>query len=292
MVVAILNVERILDQAKLDVLIECLDGLTEPMTLPSVGVCESLATLGALREACEGIQARSIWFGSARCLHAQAGQSLKPMMKCDLLPLERTIVQGVRSSNFAALTEGVETLFKILKAAKPPRTQFQGALLDVAHSIQVFSKDSGLYEMLEELFAKPYTIDQAKATILEHMISGYLQYGSLVRSVLTYMSKHFASKLSLLDVAQVMYISPSYLTRLLKKKTGRGFKDWLHLIRINNAKELLEHSSLHHYEIAERVGYGSYKIFSEYFSKLVGMNARSYFESVTQMRSERKIKTN
>lgn len=281
-VAAILNVECAPDQAQLDALLRRLHDLTEPMTLPCVGVCDSLASLGALREACEGMQARSIWFGGERCLSAQAGKTPEPMMESELLPLERTIVQCVRSGNFAGLTEGIESLFQLLEVLRPTRAQFQEALLGVARSIQVFSEDSGLYEMLEEIFGAPYTVDQLKRAILERMNGGYSQYGPQVRSALTYMSEHYADNLSLSDVAQVMYISPSYLTRLLKNKTGRGFNDWLHLIRINKAKELLEQSSLHHYQIAERVGYGSYKIFSEYFSKLVGMSARSYREGAAR----------
>jgi len=284
-IAAILNVERAPEASKLDVLIQRLEGLTDPMTPPCTGACESLSHLGALREACEAMQSRSIWFPTGHCLQAQAAGAFTPVPESGLLPLERAIVQGVRSGNFTAFSESVDSLFQLLERAKPARAQFQEMLLGVARSIQVFSEDSGLYDVLDAVLRSPYTVDRVKAAVLESMNGVYSQYGPQIRNALTYMSEHFESDLSLSDVAQVLYISPSYLTRLLKNATGRGFNDWLHLIRINKAKKLLEQSSLHHYEIAERVGYRSYKIFSEYFSKLVGMSARSYRDSVLHQSS-------
>ncbi len=279
-IAAILNVERALDGERLNDLAGRLGGLVDPMARPSVGSCETLSELGALREACEAVQARSIWFPAARCLEARPSGAFMPVPESELLPLERAIVQGVRSGNAAAFSEGVDMLFRLLERVRPARAQFQETLLGVARSIQVFSEDSGLYGALETLFQSPYTVERVRAVVHESMNGVYSQYGPQIRNALTYMSEHIESDLSLTDVAQVLYISPSYLTRLLKNATGRGFNDWLHLIRINMAKKLLEQPGLHHYEIAERVGYKSYKIFSEYFQKLVGMSARSYRESL------------
>ncbi len=281
-IAAILNAARAPEEAQLKELIARLGGLADPMALPCVGWCESLESLGALRDACEGMQSRSLWFPDRRCLWAEAGQIFAPMPEEELLALERAIVQSVRLGNFAALSEDVQALFALFGEAKPPRAQFQEALLGMARSIRVFSEDAGLHQALEALFLGPYTVEQAKAALLDRVNDGYAEYGPQVRNALTYMAEHLDQDISLTDVAQVLYISPSYLTRLIKNKTGRGFNEWLHLIRIGKAKELLETSSLHHYEIAERVGYRSYKIFSEYFSKLVGMSARSYRDGVSR----------
>jgi AraC-like DNA-binding protein len=279
-IAAILNVERAPDALLLDELVRQLDGLVDPMAKPVAGACATLAELAALCEALEAMQARSIWFPGARSLEAGPSDVFEPIPEGELLPLERAIVQGVRSGNAAAFTDGAEALLRLLERVKPARAQFQDTLLSVARSIQVFSEDSGLYASLDALFQTPYTAARVRAVVLESMNGDYSQYGPQIRNALTYMSEHIESDLSLSDVAQSLYISPSYLTRLLKNATGRGFNDWLHLIRINNAKKLLEQSTLHHYEIAERVGYKSYKIFSEYFLKLTGMSARSYREGV------------
>jgi AraC-like DNA-binding protein len=274
-IAAILNVERAPDGERLQNLAGRLIGLTDPMARPAVGSCETLSELGALSESCEAAQARSIWFPGARWLEAGPAEAFLSVPDSELLPLERAIVLGARSGGAAAFTEGVEALFQLLERVRPARAQFQETLLGVARSIQVFSEDSGLYGALDALFQSPYTVEQVRAVVLESMNGVYSQYGPQIRNALEYMSEHIDSDLSLTDVAQVLYISPSYLTRLLKNATGRGFNDWLHLIRINKAKKLLEQPGLHHYEIAERVGYKSYKIFSEYFQKLVGQSARA-----------------
>ena len=279
-IAAILNVECAPSALLLDELAGQLHGLVDPMEKPVAGVCESLPALHALGKACEAIQARSIWFPDARCLEARSSDVFEPIPEGELLPMERAIVQGVRSGSAAAFSDGVEALLRLMERVKPSRAQFQETLLSVARSIQVFSEDNGLYGTLDALFQSPYTVARVRAAMLESMNGDYSQYGPQIRNALTYMSEHIESDLSLSDVAQSLYISPSYLTRLLKNATGRGFNDWLHLIRIGKAKKLLEQSGLHHYEIAERVGYKSYKNFSEYFLKLTGMSARSYRESV------------
>ncbi len=279
-IAAILNVEAAPDAGLMDELAGRLCGLVDPMAKPVIGACAALSELPALNKTCEAVQARSIWFPAARCLEAEPSFVFEPMPEAELLTLERAIVQGVRSGSTAEFSDSAEALFRLMERVKPSCAVFEETLRSVARSIQVFSEDSGLYGTLDALFESPYTAERAKAAVLESMNGDFSRYGPQIRNALNYMSEHIESDLSLSDVAQSLYISPSYLTRLLKNATGRGFNDWLHLIRINKAKKLLEQSGLHHYEIAERVGYKSYKIFSEYFLKLTGMSARSYREGV------------
>jgi YesN/AraC family two-component response regulator len=239
------------------------------------GAAVELEELHRLYAACLETRARSVWF-SGPCLWSGKDTRFEPLPEQEILNFERNIVQSIRAGNFTAMSEEINGLFRLFERIKPTNTAFKEILFNMARSIQVFSENNGLSAQLEELFSRAFTPEDAKETILSIVNNDYSHYGPQVRNALNFMTKNCAADLSLADAAANLYISPSYLTRLLKNKTGRGFNEWLHIIRIGKAKELLEKSDLRHYEIAEQVGYSSYKIFSEYFSRIVGCSARDY----------------
>ncbi|MDR1175643.1 MAG: response regulator [Treponema sp.] len=275
---AILNVTEDLNQAELQPLAEQIRGMTRPMVMPCYGTACQLEELHKLYAACSETSARSIWY-EGPCLTAGKDSSFETLPELKLLGFERNIVQNIRSGNFADLAGEIEELFELLEQVKPADTQFKEFFLNLGRSIQVFSENNELYSRFEDLFSGLYSPGEVKNLLFSITNNDYSRYGPQVRNALNFMTKNCAADLSLVDLAAELYISPSYLTRLLKSKTGRGFHEWLHVIRIGKAKELLEKSDLRHYEIAEQVGYSSYKIFSEYFNKIVGCSARSYRET-------------
>lgn len=84
---------------------------------------------------------------------------------------------------------------------------------------------------------------------------------------LRYIEQHYTEELSLERVAQALFLSPTYLSRILNEKTQRGFIGWLRYYRIERAKQLLQTTAQKNYEIAESVGYHTYKVFSEQFKE-------------------------
>lgn len=97
-----------------------------------------------------------------------------------------------------------------------------------------------------------------------------------IRDAISYMQENFREDLRLEDVAKIVYLSPGYFCRVFKKATGSSFKEYLHQLRIEKAKELILQTDYKYYEIAEMVGYKNYKYFSSYFNKITGYSAREY----------------
>jgi two-component system response regulator YesN len=93
----------------------------------------------------------------------------------------------------------------------------------------------------------------------------------------SYIEKHYASpELSLQEVADGVQVSPTYLSKQLKKELGSSFVDYLTEVRIRKAIQLMNDPSAKVYEIAERVGYGSQHYFSNAFKKVTGAPPLSY----------------
>lgn len=94
----------------------------------------------------------------------------------------------------------------------------------------------------------------------------------------TYIRNNYSdSELSLNDVAEKLHVSPVYLSILFKKIKQVTFSDFLSEIRMEAARELVEHTGLKTYEIGERVGY----VNANYFSCLF---KRRYHVSVSEHR--------
>ncbi len=103
---------------------------------------------------------------------------------------------------------------------------------------------------------------------------------ALVRDVKVYLGEHFAEHITLEDAAGVVFIHPSYLSRLFSEVEGVGFSDYLAALRIRKAAEYLKDYHLRIYEISEMVGYRNVKHFMKVFKKIEGKTPSEYRESL------------
>ncbi|MDR1420958.1 MAG: response regulator [Treponema sp.] len=278
-IAVMLNVEENLSGEEILSLVEETGSMEDPMFLPCYGGTSDLESMHGLYVSLSEMTARSLWFQEPY-LAAQAHVRFGEIPEEDLLAFERGIVQCVQTGNFAAISRELDALLRLLEEVKPAYTVFQDIFLGIARSIQMFSDNIDIYAKLSDCFNRAYTPCDVKEAFLSTLNNDYSKYGYQIKKTLDFMMKNCAGDLSLTGTAAAMYISPGYLTRLLKSRTGRGFNEWLHIIRIDKAKELLEKTGLKFYEIAEQVGYSSYKIFSGHFGKTAGCSARAYREKV------------
>ncbi|MBU2701418.1 two-component system response regulator YesN [Sporomusaceae bacterium BoRhaA] len=104
-----------------------------------------------------------------------------------------------------------------------------------------------------------------------------VSYTPVVMLSQKYIEAHYDKEnLSLQDLAASIQISPTYLSRLLKREIGLSFIDCLTHIRIKRAIQLMSNPTLKLYEVAERVGYSNQHYFSTAFKKVVGQSPAEY----------------
>jgi YesN/AraC family two-component response regulator len=279
MVATILNAAENIKDGEITPLLNRIFPLLDPMYRPCYGETCDIEKLYLLYKACKGMIMRSIWFDDP-LLHARMGMGFDDFPREELMRYEHRIVQNIHADNFIAMTKEFDSMFSLLSSLKPSNDLFRNIMLTIAHSIQMFGNINNFYNQIESRLDKKYSPGDIKGMFLSILNTDYSQYGIQIKNILNFISNNCEHDLMLADVAAAVYISPSYLTRLLKTKTGYSFNEWLHVIRIAKAKELLENSNLLHYEIAEKVGYSSYKIFSEYFNKITGCSARNYRRNI------------
>ena len=96
-----------------------------------------------------------------------------------------------------------------------------------------------------------------------------------VRMVRDMVERHYMEHISLNDAADAVDLNPVYLSALFKKETGINFKDYLTNVRMEHAKELLQHGESIN-QVSELVGYQDTKYFSRLFARVVGVNPTQY----------------
>lgn len=101
----------------------------------------------------------------------------------------------------------------------------------------------------------------------------------IVQITRDYLETHYAEDISLEDLAEQVNMSPQYFSKLIKKTTGFNFIDWLSMLRVKKAKELLTNSSLTVKEVCFMVGYKDPNYFSRIFKKRIGITPSDYVKS-------------
>lgn len=95
-----------------------------------------------------------------------------------------------------------------------------------------------------------------------------------------YIDEHLAEDISVSSIAESLYITPNYFSRLFKRITGEGCNEYIVRKRIEKARSLLETTSIKTGKIAMMVGYRDTNYFSLAFKKHTGKSPTKYREEM------------
>lgn len=109
----------------------------------------------------------------------------------------------------------------------------------------------------------------------------------VVEFVLDSIHSKYHEDLSLERVAGGLGLTPSYVSRYVKEKTGSNFSDYLNEVRIGKAKELLTKSNTPIRDVSTRVGYVNVTSFIRMFKKVTGMTPSDYRRSESGLNAEK-----
>jgi AraC-like DNA-binding protein/mannose-6-phosphate isomerase-like protein (cupin superfamily) len=97
-----------------------------------------------------------------------------------------------------------------------------------------------------------------------------------VKKILTYIHQHYAEKISLDDIAKIIFLSRSECCRFFKKKTNCTIFEYIMEHRINKSIELLQNDHFSVSEVASATGFSTASYFTESFRKYVGCTPKEY----------------
>ena len=123
-----------------------------------------------------------------------------------------------------------------------------------------------IYDKAEEILTEQGNLDQENYR------------SDLIRQIKTYVRKNCGNRITLENVAGMVYLNPSYFSRIFSESEGCGFVEYLTGVRMEKAKELLVSTDYKIYEIAEQVGYNNVKYFIRVFKDKTKLTPVQYRE--------------
>ena len=103
-----------------------------------------------------------------------------------------------------------------------------------------------------------------------------------MREVMQYIMANIDREISLNELANQMFVSPSTLSRIFKKDTGIYFAEYVMQLRVKNAEELLKYSQQNITHIAMVSGFTSSASFNRAFKKVTGLTPSEYRDAFHQ----------
>lgn len=114
-------------------------------------------------------------------------------------------------------------------------------------------------------------------------IAQYSESSSLYAELVNYLCYNYNKNISLDKIAAHMNYSKSYIRQLFYKQAGKTIFQYINLLRINNAKEMLSSTSMPIGEISEKLGFCNSNYFSNVFKKSTGLKPLEYRKQNTSL---------
>lgn len=97
-----------------------------------------------------------------------------------------------------------------------------------------------------------------------------------VNLVKQYINDYYEQDLTLVVLADMVYLSPNYLSNIFTKTTGKSINKYIRQVRIQRAKELLINTNMKIWDISIRVGYPNPSYFCKIFQAQVGTTPEKF----------------
>ncbi len=146
--------------------------------------------------------------------------------------------------------------------------------------------DEELTVVLEEAFrisdegerrrSSRQVVEEEKREILDGAHSEDVRMNVVAEEIRRYIAGHYKEDLSLQDVAGAMRYSDAYFCKIFKKFFKRSFIVYLHELRIEKAKQMLEDAMRNIKDISSEVGYRDANYFAKVFKRITGVTPSDY----------------
>lgn len=147
--------------------------------------------------------------------------------------------------------------------------------------------------MIQQLLKRLEEIESIRslpelAGLIRKEISGLWEPGQLllrtseaggvhvIQLALSYIQENYRREISLQEVADYVHMSRNYFSEQFKRRTGFNFIDFVIQLRIQYAKQLLDHTGLKVLEVGMESGFNSPKHFLKLFKRMTGFTPAEY----------------
>jgi two-component system, response regulator YesN len=211
----------------------------------------------------------------------------------DIYETETKIVDMIKLGNIMEVQKVTVEMFKPLKVTNKYRIEYvQNVCSEIILIVSRAMYESG--ENLDDITGNKVKILDAIRSMenifrlesyMEDILCQIAKYFSkkhtrknnkVVSDIKDIICKEYMKDISVNKLAQMVYLSPNYISLIFKKETGETITDYLTSIRIDRAKSLLKDTELLIQQVSEMVGYDDASYFSKVFKKVTGIHPLKY----------------
>ncbi|WP_240419519.1 response regulator transcription factor [Paenibacillus periandrae] len=103
-------------------------------------------------------------------------------------------------------------------------------------------------------------------------------YSLVIKKALNIIDLHLHERITQVEVADKLNVTPEYLSMLFAKEVGRNFNTYIKEIKINKAKELLLKGDMNTFTISQKLGFTDSKYFYKVFKEVTGLSTSDYIK--------------
>ncbi|MGI6689656.1 MAG: helix-turn-helix transcriptional regulator [Christensenellales bacterium] len=197
------------------------------------------------------------------------------------------LIHALRNGNIDHLNHYLDNVFQEIGEQAPSSLlrrssyyDFFGCIIGTVYDLKAESPpdeiEIALISMRREEFQN--LLKQWLHTVCEHVACMRQDAkNKKTNEVIRYIMEHYDDYNLCIDtLIDTFEISANQISRLLRQKTGYGFREYLINLRMIHARNLLLNSDLAIKEIAEHVGYGSSSYFIKTFKAFYGLAPAQY----------------
>ena len=211
-----------------------------------------------------------------------------------------SLTKALRSADLPQAEIALEGIFDVQRHQHPPEAQVKDTALMVLHTcrsaLEEFGADLEVVELdrsewkthLQRMHFHQECVQhqrQLVQAVCRYIAEISAEGGNLLLDVQNFIDLHFCEPLTLGMVAAAVHVSPGYLSRFFRQKTGKTVMDTITGKKIEYACQLLEEGHLKIFEVAYQVGFEDTTYFSHVFKKYTGASAKEFRAQAHRRRS-------
>lgn len=133
------------------------------------------------------------------------------------------------------------------------------------------------YQTIEEVcwsltdILKKFTLETFEFSKVKHI--------DIISKATAYIKTNYMKKLTLNEVAEYVFLSPSYFSKIFKQEMECYFKDYVNYIRVEKSKLLLLTEKTSLVDIADKAGFYDQSYFNKVFKKITGVTPKKFRET-------------
>lgn len=151
---------------------------------------------------------------------------------------------------------------------------FSYAQKAIMYNVRYYALKPSSFSELTEVFTR--IRDELEQSLQpESALPSPLSSDETIQKVMDYCQNNYKDG-SLEDLSSQLFLNPSYLSTLIRQKTGHTFSEYLLDVRMQQAAKFLQNPEIKIYGVSEMVGYTNQNNFSRVFHNYFHMSPSEY----------------